>query len=411
MPGHPCDAGPGSKGSKNKGMAPNGSTTATIAMAESKVLVREYDRERDMEAVEKLERSCETSTGQGFSIVTNTMGDPLCRIRLFPLHVMLVAEVTGVGGEVVGVARGCVKRVATGLGDGSTVLAGYILGLRVSPVHRRKGIGLKLVKSVEAWAALHGAQHVVAAADAANAASRGLFVGRCGYAPTACLSILVQPLAGVRPVASRSDVKIERLAVEQAALLYKRRFGGEQLCPSDVEAVLNAAPSLGTWTARLAGSRDAGAWACMSLWNTCASYKLQVVAPRPAGSRALLARLAAVAPTPCMGGAAAGAPRGATCGEFGFVLAYGIDAEGDVPAVRELVRALWAHAAGAARRVGAECKALVAEAAAADPVARHVPRGRRESRVDDVWFVKASAGAAPLPARMPRRRFVDPRDF
>nr|ABA98942.1 acetyltransferase, GNAT family protein [Oryza sativa Japonica Group] len=278
-------------------------------MAKSEVSIREYDRERDMEAIEKLERSCEIGAGKGFSIVTNMMGDPLCRIRLFQLHVMMVAELTGGGGELVGVARGCVKRVATGVVDGDTVLAGYVLGLRVSPVHRRKGIGLKLVESVEAWAARHGARHVVAAADAANAASRGLFVGRRGYATAARLSILVQPLADVRPppaaASSRSDVRIERLAVEQAAMLYKRRFGGEPLCPSDVDAVLGAAPSLGTWMARFAGGGGGdggdGAWACVSLWNTCASYRLQVVAPppRPAGGgRALLARLAAVAPTP-----------------------------------------------------------------------------------------------------------------
>uniref|UniRef100_A0A0E0JB77 N-acetyltransferase domain-containing protein n=1 Tax=Oryza nivara TaxID=4536 RepID=A0A0E0JB77_ORYNI len=391
-------------------------------MAKSEVSIREYDRERDMEAIEKLERSCEIGAGKGFSIVTNMMGDPLCRIRLFQLHVMMVAELTGGGGELVGVARGCVKRVATGVGD--TVLAGYVLGLRVSPVHRRKGIGLKLVESVEAWAARHGACHVVAAADAANAASRGLFVGRRGYATAARLSILVQPLADVRPppaaASSRSDVRIERLAVEQAAMLYKRRFGGEPLCPSDVDAVLGAAPSLGTWMARFAGGGGGdggdGAWACVSLWNTCASYRLQVVAPppRPAGGgRALLARLAAVAPTPpCMGGAGAGAaPRGATCGEFGFVLAYGIDGEGGAPAVRALVRALWTLAAGVARRVGAECKALVVEAAAGDPVARHVPRGRLASRVDDVWLVKPGGGAAALPAGAARRRFVDPRDF
>uniref|UniRef100_J3NE59 N-acetyltransferase domain-containing protein n=2 Tax=Oryza brachyantha TaxID=4533 RepID=J3NE59_ORYBR len=161
MTSHPCAARPSKGSSKNsKNMALNDGATA-IAMAKSEVLVREYDRERDMEAIEKLERSCEIGTGKGFSIVTNMMGDPLCRIRLFPLHVMMVAEVAGgEGKELVGVARGCVKRVATGLGgdDGGTVAAGYILGLRVSPLHRRKGIGSKLVKSVEAWAALHGAR-------------------------------------------------------------------------------------------------------------------------------------------------------------------------------------------------------------------------------------------------------------
>lgn len=58
-----------------------------------KVVVREYIRERDWEVVEKLERDCEIGSRRGFSILTNTLGDPLCRIRLYPRHVMLVGGV------------------------------------------------------------------------------------------------------------------------------------------------------------------------------------------------------------------------------------------------------------------------------------------------------------------------------
>lgn len=93
MTSHPCATRP-SKGSiskKNKNMALNlNDSTTAIAMAKSEVSIREYDRERDMEAIEKLERSCEIGAGKGFSIVTNMMGDPLCRIRLFQLPVMMV---------------------------------------------------------------------------------------------------------------------------------------------------------------------------------------------------------------------------------------------------------------------------------------------------------------------------------
>uniref|UniRef100_A0A0D9Y0D3 N-acetyltransferase domain-containing protein n=1 Tax=Leersia perrieri TaxID=77586 RepID=A0A0D9Y0D3_9ORYZ len=307
MTSHPCAARPRKGSSKNnKNMALNGTTTA-IATPKSEVLIREYDQERDLEAIEKLERSCEIGTGKGFAIVTNMMGDPLCRIRLFPLHIML---------ELVGVARGCVKRVFTGVSTNTTtVLAGYILGLRVSPSHRRKGIGSTLVNSLESWASRHGARHVVAAADAANAASRALFSPRRG---------------------------IEVLSLPTTAR--RRRM---------------------TW--------------------------------------------------PCIGGGGS-----AECGEFGFVMAYGIDGEGGEAEVRRLVRALWGHAGGEARRGegGEWCKAMVVEAEEGDAVARHVLRGgrrrrRRAWRVDDVWMVKSWGGGrdGAAVAATARRRFVDPKDF
>ena len=58
-----------------------------------KVLVREFDDGRDIEVVGKLEKNCEIgSNNKGTSIFTNMMGDPLCRIRFYPLHLMLVSE-------------------------------------------------------------------------------------------------------------------------------------------------------------------------------------------------------------------------------------------------------------------------------------------------------------------------------
>ena len=59
---------------------------------ESKVLIRGFDEDRDVKVVEKLERNCEIGTKKGVSIFTNMMGDPLSRIRFYPLHVMLVGD-------------------------------------------------------------------------------------------------------------------------------------------------------------------------------------------------------------------------------------------------------------------------------------------------------------------------------
>lgn len=64
------------------------------------VVVREYEEERDKAGVERMEMRCEV-TGQRTGtdnkrkkkkafMVTDLLGDPLCRVRSFPLHVMLV---------------------------------------------------------------------------------------------------------------------------------------------------------------------------------------------------------------------------------------------------------------------------------------------------------------------------------
>lgn len=58
------------------------------------VLIREYDEEGDFKMVMELEKSCKTITSpsnEGISILSSMMGDdPLCRIRLYPLHILLV---------------------------------------------------------------------------------------------------------------------------------------------------------------------------------------------------------------------------------------------------------------------------------------------------------------------------------
>jgi hypothetical protein len=59
---------------------------------ESKVVIREFDEDRDVKVVGKLERNCEIgTTKKGLSII---MSDPLSRIRFYPLRIMLVCNVT-----------------------------------------------------------------------------------------------------------------------------------------------------------------------------------------------------------------------------------------------------------------------------------------------------------------------------
>ena len=59
---------------------------------ENLVVVREYDEGRDKVAVEEMERRCEVGQRGKPSLVTDLMGDPICRVRNFPSHVMLVSS-------------------------------------------------------------------------------------------------------------------------------------------------------------------------------------------------------------------------------------------------------------------------------------------------------------------------------
>lgn len=145
-------------------------------MANNKVVIREFDEDRDVKVVGNLERNCEIgTTKKGFSIFTNIITDPLSRIRFYPIHVMLVCTSNNYNiyfhffpfssfkstftlsnafyfylyimiynvvqvaelvecRELVGVVRGCIKSVQTS--SGSLFKMGCILGLRVSPTHR-----------------------------------------------------------------------------------------------------------------------------------------------------------------------------------------------------------------------------------------------------------------------------------
>lgn len=63
-----------------------------VDKAVNKVLIREFNADTDIEVVGKLERNCELESKRGVSIFTNMMCDPLCRIRFYPLHIMLVGS-------------------------------------------------------------------------------------------------------------------------------------------------------------------------------------------------------------------------------------------------------------------------------------------------------------------------------
>jgi hypothetical protein len=67
-----------------------------VGETENFVVVREYDEGRDKVAVEEMEKRCEIGPRGKPSLVTDLMGDPICRIRLFPSHVMLVSSCSSI---------------------------------------------------------------------------------------------------------------------------------------------------------------------------------------------------------------------------------------------------------------------------------------------------------------------------
>ncbi|KAJ0979937.1 hypothetical protein J5N97_015411 [Dioscorea zingiberensis] len=392
-----------------------------------KVFIREFNGDRDLKMVEKLEMSCEIGSRRGFSILTNMMGDPLCRIRLYPLHVMLVAELAG-NGEVVGVVRGCMKFMGTGLGT-KNVRMGCILGLRVSPKHRRMGIATKLVKFIESWAIRNGAEYISLATEENNIASINLFVLKFDYMRLNSLCILIQPLdPHAKKIKPSHNVKIEKLTVEQAISLYKSKLGGEKLFPGDIEAILKEQLSLGTWVSYYEDEQWSGlhckekddefihktpnSWAILSIWKTCESYELQIRgAPIVRFFHSTLSHITSKV-LPCL----RVYPSSELLSKpFGFLFLYGLHGEGE--RVGELIKSLWFFAQSLAKNTK-DCKVIVTELGACDPLREHVPWGSFTSRIDDLWFIKRVGGDAmnigdieSTDAQPFSHIFVDPRDF
>ncbi|RWW11635.1 hypothetical protein GW17_00024742 [Ensete ventricosum] len=388
------------------------------------IRVREFDVETDLKAVEEMESRCEvgpTDAGAGsnkkkkmmkkkkkkkkkrsMSLYVDLLGDPLCRVRHAPDHVMLYGEKK----EMVGVIRACIKMVTRGRAASSFLPAyvkiAYILGLRVSPFHRRLGIATKLVERVELWCAGRGAEYAYMATDPANSASLNLFTRRLSYSRFRSPVLLAHP--------------VPPSAVE--------------FLPSDLPALLSHPLTLSTFLAIPSSSSSSASsvistnafslsdlpssFAIMSLWDSTRVLRLRV-AGAPTAARAALALLRAVdARAPWM--------RVPSIRDifrpFGVYIMYGLHMAG--PEGPRLMRSLCrlAHNAAVADE---NCAAVVAELGRGDPVRAAVPHWKRFSCEEDVWCMKRlSAGggddaihgddwlASPATTDV---IFVDPREF
>ncbi|KAJ1383269.1 GNAT domain [Sesbania bispinosa] len=402
----------------------------TYNIESSKVLVREFDEVRDVKVVGKLERNCEIGTKKGVSIFTNMMGDPLSRIRFYPLHVMLVAELLE-SRELVGVVRGCIKSVCTPA-SGSLLKMGCILGLRVSPTHRRKGVGLKLVTSIEEWMRRNGAEYTFLATEKNNDASKNLFTNKCNYVNLSSLVIFVHPTSFPAKHISK-DIKIEKVNIDQAISLYKRTLRtNKELYPLDMDIILKEKLSLGTWVSyykdegmldlqrkliesdqdnNIIANETKSSWIIFSIWNTCEAYKLQLKKSQPLRFLHATLNHAREKIFPCL---RMSVSDDSLCRPFGFLFLYGIHGEGEN--LGELMESIWRFTSRLGENLK-DCRVIVTELGFSDPLVNHIPKTASMSCIDDVWYTKRlsshSDGKDEL-MRMKRQLgnvFVDPRDF
>ncbi|CAN6193945.1 unnamed protein product [Urochloa humidicola] len=424
--------------------------------AETKVAlfrVREFDMDKDLAAAEELERRCQvglsgdTADGngdngggggkrktkkkkkRGMSLSVEQVGDPLARIRHAPEHVMLVAEY-GEEEEMVGMIKACVKMVARGGGKKlassapsspekrqppAYVKVACLLGLRVSPSHRRLGIATALVERAEEWCRARGAAHATMATTSSNAASLALFTGRFGYAPFRRPEFLGRPVHAHRlPIPSAH--RVFRLPPPLAAAAYAGLLPPDaaEFLPADLPALLAHKLTLGTFVAVEASpAADPPSFAVLSVWDATRAMRMRVRGA-PALLRASLAAVRALD---------RGAPwmRVPSIPDifrpFGAYLLYGLRMSG--PEGPALLRSLCHHAHNIAGKNPA-CAVVAADVAPDDPAAAAVPRWSRFSCDEDVWCIKNlvnNAGADEdgddwaAPAPPGTVLFVDPREF
>ncbi|KMZ63549.1 hypothetical protein ZOSMA_3G00260 [Zostera marina] len=414
------------------------------------IKVREYDSEKDLKMVEKLERRCEAGSKEGFCFLSCAMDDPLCRIRHYTVHIIFVVEVVG-NGEVVGVVRGCMKDVQNGIMAESNLKLGCILGLRVSPMHRRRGIGLMLVKSVEEWAIRNDANYLSVATDDNNMASLHMFIDKCNYVKANSLTIFAQPVvvgSMSEKTNNKKNIKIQKLSIEQSIDFYENRLRENTgFLPSDIDAILRQKLSLGTWVSYYS---DQGqfqwvdekttrprSWAITSIWNTCEAYKIEILGSgdhlrcfQGVVSRRMGSNSKSKSNSNSVGCLIPGCLEFQSFydildGPFGFLFLYGFHGEGD--GIGDLTKALWCFSHNMAAKFK-DCKALVTELGCCDPLRNHIPdlHGVSTYHIDDLWlFKKANCGnndadqsgqTTGIQQHLPHALalpslFVDPRDF
>nr|XP_043608167.1 probable N-acetyltransferase HLS1 [Erigeron canadensis] len=399
------------------------------------VVIREYNHKTDNERVEQVESRCEVGPNGQLSLYTDLLGDPICRVRNSPAFLMLVAEIVSNGGEgsaeIVGMIRGCIKTVTCGqklsrsskTGEQPKTLPvftklAYILGLRVSPAHRRMRIGLKLVNKMEEWFRNNGAEYSYIATDDSNEASVNLFTGKCGYSKFRTPSVLVHPVFAHNLPLSK-NVNIIKLMPNEAESLYRNRFSTTEFFPRDIDSVLNNKLNLGTFLAVPRGYIWVGPdkflsdppenWAIMSVWNCKDVFKLEVKGASKlrkglAKTTRVLDRVFPFLRLPSL-------PK--IFSPFGLHMLYGLGGSG--PMYTKLSKALFGYSHNLAKEY--KCGVVATEVSSEDPLKSVLPHWKVLS-FNDLWCIKrlgedySDGSVGDWRKSQPGLSiFVDPREF
>lgn len=306
--------------------------------------------------------------------------------------------------EIVGMVRGCIKTVTCGKqhprpssksnpNDPLPVFTklAYILGLRVSPSHRRMGIALELVKKIEEWLKENGAEYSYMATESDNEASLSLFTHKCGYTKFRTPSILVQPVFAHRAKLS-GRVTILSLTPPDAEALYRRKFGITEFFPRDIDAVLSNSLTLGTFLAVPRGyswpgsgpdeflSNPPESWALISVWNCSELWKLELRGV--SRLRKALARTSRAVDWAFPFLRIPSFPE--LFRPFGLHFLYGLGGEG--PRSVEMVKALCGFAHNLAQSRG--CSVVATEVSSQEPLRLGIPHWKKLSCAEDLWCIK-----------------------
>lgn len=300
------------------------------------------------------------------------------------------------------------------------------------------GIGLHLVKSVEEWMVRNGAHYTFLATEKNNVASTNLFTTKCNYVNFSSLVIFVQPVS--LPLKSlSSDIKIEKLHVDQAISLYNDRLKRKDVYPTDIDSILKEKLSLGTWVSYFKEEKwfdleskekngdvitksTPSSWVIFSIWNySCEAYKIHIRKPHDHHpfNKFIHATLthakekifpACLKMLPMCSSSFGRNP-------FGFLFLYGFYGEGEK--LGELMKAVWSFASRLAENVK-HCKVIMTELGVSDPLIQHVPKESSISCIDDLWYLKkVNCLQADIDNKDELLKmmgqfgnvFVDPRDF
>lgn len=314
--------------------------------------------------------------------------------------IIYVSQVAELNNQLVGVIQGSIKLVTfhnTPPKDHESNLArvGYILGLRVSPLHRREGIGSRLVCRLQEWFVANDVDYSYMATEKDNEASVRLFIEKFGYIKFRTPAILVNPVR-CRPCHVSSNIEIAKLKVEEAEFLYRKYMSSTEFFPHDIDKVLGNKLSLGTWVAYPRGEFGnfgsngqvlPKSWAMISVWNSGEVFKLRLgKAPFScllyAKSWRLMDKF-----FPCLK-LLPSMPD--FFNPFGFYFMYGVYHEG--PLSGKLVRNLchFVHNMASTTTKNCRCKVVVTEVGGCDSVLRHhIPHWKLLSCSEDLWCIKA----------------------